>query len=457
MVKRRDEIVVEESQYLIHSKQHARRKFVAEGSATSISRNLGPSYITPFALAIGANSAQIGFLSSFAGLFSPLGQLFGSKMMEKQTRRTIVARSLSIQILFWLPIISLSYFSWKGIGSQYLPYFLIAFFSIFIFAQGMKHPAWFSWIGDLVPEKERGKYFSKRNRTNGILGLTAFFIAAFLLDYFKTRGLALLGFSIIFVMSLFFREASHNFLRKIFSPKFKLKKGYYFSFWSFLKTYDNYGKFAVFQAAFYFSVMISAPFFAVYMLENLEFSYVTFTTVSMSSMVFYLLFVPLAGKFSDRYGNLKLFYVAGFLFPIVPLLWIFLKTPFFLILFPGVISGIANSAFIMSVTNFTYDSVSPQRRGLCVAYSSLLTGIGIFLGSVLGGLLIQYSNITFMEPIFFVFLLSSILIFISSLIFLPHIKEIKKTEKMKGFSVDVQHPFKTVQSDVVWFKNFFKS
>ena len=457
MVKRRAEIVVEESQYLIHSKQHARRKFVAEGSATSIARNLSTVYITPFALAIGANSAQIGFLSSFAGLFSPLGQLFGSKMMEKQTRRKIVARGTLIQILFWLPIISLSYFSWKGIGSQYLPYFLVAFFSIFIFAQGMKHPAWFSWIGDLVPEKERGKYFSKRNRTNGILGLTAFFIAAFLLDYFKTRGLALLGFSIIFVMSLFFREASHNFLRKIFSPKFKLKKGYYFSFWSFLKTYDNYGKFAVFQAAFYFSVMISAPFFAVYMLENLEFSYVAFTIVSMSSMVFYLLFVPLAGKFSDRYGNLKLFYVAGFLFPIVPLLWIFLKTPIFLILFPGLISGIANSAFIMSVTNFTYDSVSPQRRGLCVAYSSLLTGIGIFLGSVLGGLLIQYSNITFMEPIFFVFLLSSILIFISSLIFLPHIKEIKKTEKMKGFSVDVQHPFKTVQSDVVWFKNFFKN
>ena len=457
MVKRRDEIVVEESQYLIHSKQHARRKFVAEGSATSISRNLGPSYITPFALAIGANSAQIGFLSSFAGLFSPLGQLFGSKMMETQTRRTIVARGTLIQILFWFPIISLSYFYWNGIGSQYLPYFLIAFFSIFIFAQGMKHPAWFSWIGDLVPEKERGKYFSKRNRTNGILGLTAFFIAAFLLDYFKTKGLALLGFSIIFVMSLFFREASHNFLRKIFSPKFKLKKGYYFSFWSFLKTYDNYGKFAVFQAAFYFSVMISAPFFAVYMLENLEFSYVTFTMVSMSSMVFYLLFVPFAGKFSDRYGNLKLFYVAGFLFPIVPLLWIFLKTPVFLILFPGLISGIANSAFILSVTNFTYDSVSPQRRGLCVAYSSLLSGIGIFLGSVLGGLLIQYSNITFMEPIFFVFLLSSILIFISSLIFLPHIKEIKRTEKMKGLSVDVQHPFKTVQSDVVWFKNFFKS
>jgi MFS family permease len=203
--------------------------------------------------------------------------------------------------------------------------------------------------------------------------------------------------------------------------------------------------------------MLSAPFFAVYMLEDLGFSYVTFTIVSMSSMIFYLLFVPLAGKFSDKYGNLKLFYIAGFLFPVVPLLWIFLKNPVFLVLFPGIISGIANSAFILSVTNFTYDSVSPQRRGLCVAYSSLLTGIGVFLGSVIGGLLIQYSNVTFMKPIFFVFLLSSFLIFISSLIFLPHIKEMKEKDKMNGFSVDVQHPFKSVHSDVVWFKNFFKS
>jgi len=457
MSKKRDEIVVEESEYLIHSKEHARRKFVAEGSASSISNNLGASYITPFALAIGANSAHIGFLSSFAGLFSPLGQLFGSRLMEKRSRRTIVARGTFVQMIFWLPIILLAYLYWKGVAVFYLPYILIGLFSIFMFAQGTKHPAWFSWIGDLVPERERGKYFAKRNRANGILGLTAFFVAAFLLDYFKTKGFALLGFGIIFSLSLFFKGVSHNFLRKIFSPRFKLKKGYYFSFLSFVKKYDNYGKFSVYQAVFYFAVMLSAPFFAVYMLKDLGFSYVTFTIVTMSSMIFYLLFVPLAGKFSDRYGNIKLFYVAGLLFPIVPFLWIFLRSPVLLILLPGLISGIANSAFILSVNNFTYDSVSSQRRGLCVAYSSLLKGIGIALGSLAGGFLVEYLSITFMKPILFVFLLSSVLILFAGLFFLPQIKEERKTERMKGFSVDVQHPFKAVHSDVVWFKNFFRN
>ena len=86
--------------------------------------------------------------------------------MERKTRRKVVSRAMTIQILFWLPIISLSYFYWKGIGTSYLPYFLIIFFSIFIFAQGMRYPALFSWIGDLVPDKERGKYFAKRNRAN---------------------------------------------------------------------------------------------------------------------------------------------------------------------------------------------------------------------------------------------------------------------------------------------------
>ena len=49
--------------------------------------------------------------------------------------------------------------------------------------------------------------------------------------------------------------------------------------------------------------MIASPFFAVYMLEELKFSYYMYIAVILSSSIFYLLFLPLAGKFSDKYGN----------------------------------------------------------------------------------------------------------------------------------------------------------
>ena len=200
--------------------------------------------------------------------------------------------------------------------------------------------------------------------------------------------------------------------------------------------------------------MVSSPFFAVYMLEHLGFSYVTFTIVTLSSVVFYLLFSPLAGKFSDRYGNVKLLYLAGIIFPLTPVFWIFLKDPLLLIFIPGLLAGMANAALVIGITNFTYDAVKPQKRGLCVAYTSVLSGIGIFIGSLLGGFMIQYLPINFMKPILFVFLVSAILRALVALFYLPQIKDERKTPRIKGLKLDLLHPFRTVQSDVVWFKNF---
>ena len=250
------------------------------------------------------------------------------------------------------------------------------------------------------------------------------------------------------------RLVSRTILGKQFNPQFRVKKGYYFSFWQFLKNYGNYSKFAWFQATFYFSVMVSSPFFAVYMLEYLNFSYVTFTLVAVSSTFFFLVFSPLVGKFSDRYGNLKLLYLAAFLFPFVPLLWVFIKNPVWLIFAPGLISGIANSAYILGTTNFTYEITGPQKRGLYVAYTAVLIGIGTFLGGLLGGAIIQYVPITFMSPILFTFALSVLLMVMTSLFFLPQIKDSGIHDKMKGFSTDWHHPFKMMDSDVIWFKNF---
>ena len=454
MSRQKKEVLVKDSPYVVHSKQHALKLSIAEGSSYAVHSSSTSSFVTPFALAIGSSTFHIGILSSFSGLVAPIGQLFSSRLMEKYPRKGIILKSKFLQAILWLFISGVAYLAWKGALTSYLPYFLIGLFVMVVFLAGVSRPAWFSWMGQLVLQKERGKYFAKRNRITGIIGVLTFIVAAYFLDWFSSTRNVLLGFGILFGIGLLFQLGSRSLMKKIFNPNFRVKKGYYFSFWDFLKRYDNFGKFAVFQAVFYFSVMISAPFFTVYMLKDLGFSYVVFTSVILSSTVFYLIFVPLAGKFSDKYGNVKLLYLAGALFPLVPFLWIFIENPWFLIFFPGVISGVANAAFISGVTNFTYDSVSQQRLGLCVAYTSLLTGIGVFAGSLLGGFLIDYAPIGFMKPILFAFLLSSILMVMAALFFLPQIKEERKTERMGGFSMDFHHPFKTMQSDIVWFKNF---
>jgi MFS family permease len=150
---------------------------------------------------------------------------------------------------------------------------------------------------------------------------------------------------------------------------------------------------------------------------------------------------------------LKLIYIAAIAFPITPLFWLFLKDPIFLILLPGFTAGLGNAALSIGTTNFTYDAVSPQKRGICVAYMSVLSGIGIFFGSILGGLMIQYLSISFMNTTLFVFALAAVLRSAVLIFFLPQIKEeYGKNPKLRGLSWDVSHPFKTVHSDIIWFK-----
>src|SRR3989344_1871077 len=235
---------------VVHAKQKALELSINEGSATQASAVVGSSYLTPFALALKASPFQIGILSSVSGLVQPLSQLYGSKMMLFHSRKKLVLKFALLQAITWLPIAALAILFWKGFFQDYLIYALIVLYSIMMIFMGISHPPWFSWMGDLVPEKDRGRYFSIRNRATELVGMSV-----------------------------------------------------------------------AMMAAFFFALMIASPFFAVYMLEELDFSYVTYTTILLSSGIFYLIFLPLAGKFSDKYGNLKLLYIANFLFVLSPLLW----------------------------------------------------------------------------------------------------------------------------------------
>ena len=410
---------------------------IKEAMSSSVTGGTGDSYITPYALAL-MNSRQnnfvIGLLGSLPNLLATISQIFGSPAMEKYPRKKIIVVSVALNALMWLPIISLSFFFWKNLFTNYLPTILIILYSLYAVFGAIAGPAWFSLMGELVPEKIRGKYFSKRNKIAGGVVLVSMLIAAFVLDFFKTKGLALLGFSILFFIACFFRLISVALFTKHHYPKLKLEKGYYFSFVQFIKKapYNNFGKFTIYVTLMHSAAAIAGPFFAVYMLKDLNFSYTIYMLTNVSATIFTLLFFPLVGKFSDKYGNRELLKFGSFLVPIIPIVWLFSPNPVYLILVPQLIAGIGWAAFNFAASNFIYDSVTPQRRGICVAYFNVVAGIGIFLGATVGGLLAQYLPITFMNKLLFIFLISGILRFLV-FIGIGKIKEVRTVEKPKKF------------------------
>jgi MFS family permease len=414
-------------------KYKSRVNNIKAGIFASAKGSFGDSYFSPFAIAINASNSLVALLTSISGLLGPLSQIFGSRLMEKFSRKKIVLKTIFIELLFWIPFIAIAVLYWSGIIRNALAVVFLFFFAFYVITANLNLPAWFSWTGDIINERYRGRWFSKRNVLMGAISVVLALAASVILDYFTRINLAMLGFVILFLLALFFRIISWTFYRKQYEPKFKLKKGYYFTFFAFLirarKT--NFGRFSFFNAALNLAVAISSPLFVVYMLRDLHFSYFTYMLITLSGTVFSLLVMELWGKICDKFGNYCVLRITGILIPFVPVLWIFSSSPVYLIFVPILLNGIAWAGFNLASNDFVYDNVRPEKRGIALSYFNMLTGIGIFIGAAIGAFLIKFLAIEFIPPIFFIFILSGVLMMLAVIIFMPMMKEAREMGKKK--------------------------
>lgn len=414
-------------------KEKTMKLSVREGSSASVMTGLGDYFIVPFATKVlNASSFQIGALSGLSSFLPPLFQIMGSKLIERHSRKKIIITFVTLQALMWIPILLLSLLLWKNLFVAYLPTILIIFYTIYAIFGAIAGPAWFSLMGDIVPDDKRGKYFGNRHKITNTVLIISTILGGFLLDYFTTRGLILIGFSIFFFLACVFRLISAGLFNKHYEPKLKLEKDYYFTLLQFIKKAPstNFGKFVIFVSLFYIGVMVGGPFISVYMLKSLNLSFTTYMIINMSASVATLLFMPIWGRFADKYGNRQLLKIGSFLVGIMPVLWIFSGNPIYLIFVPQLVSGVGWAAFNLGASNFIYDSVSQSKRALCVTYYNILVGVGILLGSFAGGLLAKYISLGFINTFFILFLISGILRLGSAWIMLKRIEEIRGVKKV---------------------------
>lgn len=435
----------------IKKREGSARLSIKEGAVSSISSSIRDTYIPQFALALKAHAFSIGVLSALAGLIEPVSEYISNFLMRRNSRKSLILITVSLQVIILLGISLLGLLAWKGIASNYHVAILIAAYVLLAISIGIGYPPWFSWMGDLIPEKQRGKYFGSRQRVAQTASLIIIPLG-FLLDASETRGLAVLGFSLMFLIAALTRLISLFLLNRQYHPSFKLKRSSFFSFISFIRYPSTVSKFAIYNAFFNLAIAVASPFYVVYMRESLQFNYLTITLISLSSAVFFILFSPMAGRFSDKYGNVKLFTISAILLSLNPLIWLFIKSPLLLIIIPQLIVGLSNAALSISVTNFMYNMVSPQHRSLCISYTNVLAGIGVFFGSLLGGLLI--SKVSFINPYLFVFLVAGILRLLISVKFIASLKEEEHVKSLPKLSI--LHPLRSIESEVLLIRRLSK-
>lgn len=131
------------------------RYSTSEGVFNSASDSINNAYITPFAMSLGATSAEVGILSAAQNLASTLSQIPGAMLTEYVDRKTIWVFAQTFgKILLWIPLLLLPFL---GIGNPVSIFIVIAF--MISFATGVRRPAWTSLMGDVIPSSIRGRYF----------------------------------------------------------------------------------------------------------------------------------------------------------------------------------------------------------------------------------------------------------------------------------------------------------
>ncbi|MBM2835796.1 MAG: hypothetical protein HW406_2957, partial [Candidatus Brocadiaceae bacterium] len=241
---------------------------IKDGVAFAATTGFGDNYLNPFAVAIGATNLQIGLLSSFTQLVSSLMQLKAADITERLgSRKKVIVLSVFFQAFMLLPVAIIPYLP-QSIQVRAL----ILFSTLYLLFASFANPPWGSLMADLVPEGKRGEFFSKRGRIVGLVTVISAFLAGYILHLFKKQSLA--GFTIIFLVAL-------------------VSSG-------------NFGKYVVFHSSFSFAVFLASPFFPVFMLRDLGFSYITYTIVTTTVPLASILAVSYWGRRADAIGNRRI-------------------------------------------------------------------------------------------------------------------------------------------------------
>ena len=308
--------------------------------AVIFSATTGGVLLTSFLLNLGATPVEIGLLSSIpmlVNLLQPLGAYFADRTTS---RHNYCLWIFGTSRLLWLILLlGIGWFRWSNTDAHQLIYWTLGMIFATNILGAMGSSAWFSWMAALVPPRLRGRYFGLRNSAASLVNLLSVPVLGFVVTAWScdptygytvvlllgiVAGIASLGFQFLMVdVNPQLPQSAALYKSKIkgvtrLDPK---ENEHSPSGFSIIKD-TNFLKFLLYFGLWMFAFNLSAPFFNLYMLDNLalDLRWATIYTslISGANLVMLLLW----GKLADRVGNRPLLLLVGILVAVTPLFWL---------------------------------------------------------------------------------------------------------------------------------------
>ena len=385
--------LVEPEQHLdALSAQRAMRLNIIAGSLGSIFfAATSGAIVNGFALRLGADNFQIALLGAIP-LIAFSAQIFGAFAAELlRQRKAFWFWTCGIHRLIWLPILLIPYVLGGTSSSLQISVFLILLLISSVLANAAS-PAWLSWMADVVPERQAGRFWGRRAAILTLVIFAGGIPPALLIDYLHNSR-SYTGYACIFVIGIAFGITDvllHRWIKHPAMAKAPQQRDLVKMLLKPLRDRE-FRQFLLLTSTWNFAVQLFVPFINVYFLRDLH---MTFLQIAMLNTLFgvsILVFSKFWGYLIDHFGKrpvieflivLKFITPAAYLFTHPGLIWPILIPTF---IFDGFMVAGLNPAFQAATLSY-----SPREdKSIFIAMYQALLGLFSAIGPILAGLVMR--------------------------------------------------------------------
>lgn len=372
---------------------------------------IGGALLSNFLLDLGAGPVEIGMLASVPQLVNLL-QPFGAYLADRmQSRYRYSLCIFGPSRLLWLILVLAI-----GLGGSFhitgyrLVQLTLAIIWVTQLLESFGRASWLSWMAALVPQRLRGRYFGFRNSAVSLTNLIGVPLLALVVSNWP--GGRLQGYSAILMLGIGLGVTSLvcQFFMTDVNPKLVHathseagERSSIGTIFSFLED-ANFLKFLLYSGLWSFAVNVSAPFFNLYLLDDLSIDVSVVTVYNSLGAGANLLMLVFWGKLADRVGNRPIMLVVGILVALTPLLWLEAGTaPIFLwVWFPllHIIGGGTWAALDLCSNNLLMGVAPLLHQSIYFAIAAAVPGVTGAIGITMGGFLATLTHLGGLPGVF---------------------------------------------------------
>ena len=390
------------------------RWFWLDSLFSNISLNFYISFVPLFALAYGANNAQIGQLTAVASLFSLVALLPGAaaiKLVGGRRKAVVVAFGGVLSraaLLVWLAL------PFLGSGGGGAVIIIIAANALLNGFAYFANPAWTAMVADIVPREIRGRFFSHRNYAVNIPALLVVPLAGWLIQVGNTQRYPFAGYQLAFALALVTGALATYCFAQIDDPVPSSQASQPLPFKELvriIRTAPSFMSLVACTLVWNLGVQMVGPFLNVYLVKHLGATTSMVGWVLAAASLAALLTQPWVGRLVDRKGNIWVQGVLSLIITWIPMAWMAATAAWQLIVV-NAIAGILWAGHGLASFNLLLDLAPVEARAEANALFQIVIVGSATLAPIVGGYLAD----TFGYPPMFI--LSTVLRIIGAAAFL---------------------------------------